>query len=78
MIFVDTPRAIRLRRVVEGRGWDEAELDRREAAQMPLSEKRDRSDAVVSNDGDLAALRAQVMSALEAVEHALSRDSGRE
>lgn len=74
VIFVDTPREVRLKRVVEGRGWSEAELDRREAAQMPLSEKRERSDAVVSNDGDLAALRAQVMSALEAIEHGLSRE----
>ncbi|UYV11233.1 MAG: dephospho-CoA kinase [Phycisphaera sp.] len=72
VIFVDTPRDIRLGRVVEGRGWSEAELDRREAAQMPLNQKRERSDAVVSNDGDLAALRAQVMSALEAIEHAQS------
>lgn len=74
VIFVDTPREVRLRRVIEGRGWSEAELDRREAAQMPLSEKRERSDAVVSNDGDPAALRAQVMSALEAIEHGLSRE----
>lgn len=78
VIFVETPREVRLKRVVEGRGWSEAELARREAAQMPLSEKRDRSDAVVSNEGDLAALRAQVMSALEAIEHALSRDTARE
>lgn len=74
VIFVDTPREVRLRRVIEGRGWSEAELDRREAAQMPLSEKRERSHAVVSNDGDLAALRAQVMSALEAIEHGHSRE----
>lgn len=72
VIFVDTPRDVRLGRVVEGRGWSEAELDRREAAQMPLDQKRERSDAVVSNDGDLAALRARVMSALEAIEHAQS------
>lgn len=74
VIFVDTPREVRLRRVIEGRGWSEAELDRREAAQMPLSEKRDRSDAVVSNGGDPAALRAMVLSALEAIGQGLGRE----
>lgn len=74
VFFVDTPREIRLRRVAEGRGWSEAELDRREAAQMPLDEKRRRSHAVVVNDGDLASLRTRVLSALEAIEHALGRE----
>jgi len=74
VIFVDTPREIRLRRVVEGRGWSEAELARREAAQMPLGEKRDRSGAVVANDGDLADLRARVVSALETLKHAPGRE----
>jgi dephospho-CoA kinase len=74
VIFVDTPGEIRLRRVVEGRGWTEAELLRREAAQMPLDMKRDRSDAVVVNDGDLVQLRAKVLDALEAIEHRPARD----
>ena len=68
VIFVDTPRSMRLQRVREGRGWSEAELDRREAAQLPVDQKRDRSDAVVANDGDLHALRQRVESALKALE----------
>ena len=67
VIFVDTPHAERLRRVTEGRGWTTDELARREAAQMPLEEKRRRSHAVVANDGDLGALRRGVAAALEAI-----------
>lgn len=74
VIFVDTPREKRLERVMQGRGWSEAEMDRREAAQMPLDQKRQRSDAVVVNDGDRAALRAGVLAALEAIERGLARD----
>ncbi|MEQ8316737.1 MAG: dephospho-CoA kinase [Phycisphaerales bacterium] len=67
VIFVDTLRAVRLARVIEGRGWTEAELARREAAQMPLEEKRRRSQQVVANDGDMDALRARVRAAVEAI-----------
>ncbi|MFI4915638.1 MAG: dephospho-CoA kinase [Phycisphaerales bacterium JB060] len=67
VLFIDTPRQARLTRVAGGRGWSEAELDRREAAQMPVEEKRRRSDRVIANDGDLDALRARVEAALEAI-----------
>ena len=35
------------------RGWPSDELARREANQMPLDEKRGRSQHVINNDGDL-------------------------
>ena len=54
VLFIDCPRTERLRRVA-GRGWDAAELDRREASQWPLAKKRDAADATVDNGGDLAA-----------------------
>ncbi len=60
VIFVDAPREERLRRVAESRGWDEAELDRREAAQMPLDQKRARSGFVVENASELSDLRPAV------------------
>ncbi|MHC5008288.1 MAG: dephospho-CoA kinase [Planctomycetota bacterium] len=60
VIFVDADRGTRLARVAEGRGWDELELDKREDSQLPLDEKRARSDYVVSNNGDLRALSEQV------------------
>ena len=52
VVFVDCPRPERLRRVA-ARGWDEAELDRREASQWPLDRKRAACDAAVDNGGAL-------------------------
>jgi dephospho-CoA kinase len=60
IIFVDTPRDLRLQRLRASRGWDEAELARREESQLPLDAKRSRADYVVRNDGDLSDLSAQV------------------
>lgn len=60
VIFVDAARELRLRRVRETRGWSEEELDRRERAQLPLDEKRRRAAFTVTNEGDQAALDAQV------------------
>lgn len=60
VIFVDADRGTRLARVADERGWDEQALGRREDSQLPLDEKRARSDYVVSNNGDLRALSEQV------------------
>lgn len=51
VVFIDTPRALRLSRVREGRGWDEAEFDRREASQLSVETKRSRANHVVDNSG---------------------------
>jgi dephospho-CoA kinase len=59
VVFVDAPRATRLRRVRD-RGWNEAEFSRREASQMPLEEKRRRSQYTISNSGGLEELEEQV------------------
>jgi dephospho-CoA kinase len=50
LIFVDAPRELRLARLKQ-RGWDERQLASREAAQMPLEEKKRRADAVIDNGG---------------------------
>lgn len=50
VVFVDSPRQVRLRRVSATRGWNEEELARREAAQMPVDEKRRRCAHVIVND----------------------------
>jgi len=63
VMFIDSPRAARVERV-KSRGWDEAELDRREKAQIPLEEKRRRSDIVVVNDADAPTLHRRVHEAL--------------
>lgn len=53
LIFIDVPFETRLRRVVENRGWDEAELRRREASQLPLETKKQAADFVVDNSQTL-------------------------
>lgn len=65
VIFVDAPRAARIARLGATRGWTEAELDRREASQLPLDEKRSRADHVVVNDGDLDGLADRVRRILD-------------
>jgi dephospho-CoA kinase len=60
VVFVECPRPERLRRVMETRGWDADELERREKAQWPLDEKRRRSDYLVTNAGDRASMEAGV------------------
>lgn len=59
VVFVNAPLAQRVERV-RSRGWDDAELARREAAQLPLEQKKARSTAVIENDGDKAALALRV------------------
>ena len=51
VIFVDAPRDVRVERVMRTRGWDAAELDRRERVQTPLDEKRERATHVIDNGG---------------------------
>jgi len=60
VVFVDASRDLRVKRVTATRGWDAAELDRREAAQLPLGAKRARSTDVVVNDCGAAELARRV------------------
>ncbi len=50
VIFVDADEEVRVRRVAESRGWDHAELARREKMQIPLDKKRAMADYVVVNN----------------------------
>ncbi|HEX6963479.1 MAG TPA: dephospho-CoA kinase [Lacipirellula sp.] len=59
LIFVDAPRQTRLQRA-KTRGWTEEEFSRREAAQMPIEEKRRRASHVIDNSGSLADLETEV------------------
>lgn len=59
IVFVDCPREERLRRAA-GRGWTEAEFAAREAAQLPIEEKRRRASRVIDNSGSLADLEVEV------------------
>jgi len=60
ILFVDAPRELRLRRLLEKRGWSECELAERESAQWPLEEKRRRADAVIDNATTPAQVTAQI------------------
>ena len=59
LVFIDSPLADRLERA-KLRNWSEAEFAKREALQMPIAEKRERSTYVLANVGSLASLRNQV------------------
>lgn len=73
VLFVDTPRDQRLRRLRARSGWDDAELDRREKAQLPLDAKRQRADYTVNGSGSRADLARETRRLLEDV---LNRPTG--
>ena len=50
IIFVYTPRNIRLARIRTTRGWSTAELSRREKMQMRLNKKMQKADYIIRND----------------------------
>ncbi len=59
LIFVDTPRTVRLSRAV-GRGWSEKDFAAREDAQESLDRKRERADVIIDNSGTPEHTRAQI------------------
>ncbi len=67
VVFVDCDDTERRRRA-RARGWPAGELQRRQAAQLPLAEKRARATHHVDNGGDLAATARQVDAVLTALE----------
>jgi dephospho-CoA kinase len=69
IVFVDAPWADRLRRVRETRGWDEAELRRRENLQLGLDNKRRMSNDIVQNTADVGFARQQVQEILSRILH---------
>jgi dephospho-CoA kinase len=60
LVFVDAPREVRWRRVSGQRGWSERELEERERAQLPLTEKAAHADHVLENATTLEDLERQV------------------
>jgi dephospho-CoA kinase len=55
LVFIDCDEDERSRRASQ-RGWGPGELERREAAQLPPSEKKRRADQVLPNRGSVAEL----------------------
>jgi dephospho-CoA kinase len=60
LLYLEAPRAVRLERVARQRGWSEKEVDARERAQLPLTEKVIRADHVLDNSNSLEHLNRQV------------------
>jgi len=63
IVVVDAPESVRLKRLMEHRGMDEAEAGRMIAAQMTAAAKRKRATLVIENDGTLNDLDAQAVAA---------------
>jgi dephospho-CoA kinase len=60
VVVVDCPEEIAVRRLLEGRGMDEADARRRMAAQVPRADRLAAADLIVDNSGSPAALERQV------------------
>ena len=54
VVFVDSTKENRRERVLQARGWSAGELEKREASQLSLEEKRQRADFVIANNTDIA------------------------
>ena len=67
LVFVDAPLEQRLERVRRTRGWDEAELLRRQKLQWPLDKKRRISDHAIANTADADYARGQVRDVLSRI-----------
>lgn len=67
LLFVEAPENMRLERLQRTRGWDAGELKRREAAQMPLDEKRSMAHYVLRNDGEVEDLARSVEDYLDSL-----------
>jgi len=63
-VFVTAARDVRLKRCLE-RGWDEAEMSRRESFFIKSEERMALSDVVIWNDGSLDELRETVEKTVE-------------
>ena len=74
IVFVEAPFEQRMERVRSTRGWDEAELVRRENLQVPLDNKRQMSNYILKNTADVGFARRQVREVLSAI---LAGQSGR-
>jgi dephospho-CoA kinase len=59
VLFVDTPRELRLNRA-RLRGWTEENFDARERAQVSLDVKRSRADVIIDNSSSPEHAHAQV------------------
>lgn len=64
VIVVAASRAMQVRRLMERRGLEEPIIEQILRSQWPIEAKVEKADVVIWNDGDEAALEAQVMTLL--------------
>ncbi len=74
VVVVSAPETVRFQRVRERSNWDEAGWRRREAAQIPLSEKEKRADVILRNDRGLEELNEQVRELYRTITSARQRE----
>lgn len=74
LIFVDSSRKLRLQRA-NRRNWTDSEFAKREACQMPIAQKRQLSTRILTNDGSLDQLRAQVQALWTSLDISLPKSS---
>jgi dephospho-CoA kinase len=67
VVLVDAPEPVRRARLLASRPLPGDEVDRMMAAQLPSAQKRQRSDFVIDNDGDLPALERAAASVWQAL-----------
>ena len=60
LVYVHAPRAARLQRLADQRGWSVKEVEARESAQISLTEKATRADNAIDNSGSPESLARQV------------------
>lgn len=65
IVFIDADETTRLARLQQTRGWDVAEVRRREQWQLPAAEKQARSHYTIPNDGTVEQLRQRATEVLE-------------
>jgi dephospho-CoA kinase len=61
IIVVAASRAVQVRRLMERRGLNEPIIEQMLKSQWPIETKVERADIIIWNDGDLAALEAQLL-----------------
>jgi len=66
VVFVDASLPTRLRRVA-ARGWNDDELERREACQIPLDFKKEHSDFIVYTDRNDSRVPEQLVKIIEKI-----------
>jgi dephospho-CoA kinase len=60
LVYIDAPREVRLSRLARQRGWTAKEVEARERAQLPLTEKANQADYTLDNSGPPENLTGQV------------------